>query len=188
MTITLGTGATAQTCNTGPTNASGSGFCLIVPHQPLGAGTVIAKFAGDAFYLPSSDSASTILFAFLARGAFVLGDKTATGAVEFWGHDWVKVNGLTGGAAPNAFKGFAAHTSEPPACGTGWTTKPGNSSDPPRGPLPLYMGVIVSNTIHKSGSTIAGNVPKIVVLKTHPGYAPNPGHSGRGTVVAAYCK
>jgi hypothetical protein len=49
------------------------------------------------------------------------------------------------------------------------------------------MGVVVSSAINKSGSTISGNVPKIVVVKTNPGYAPNPGHPGTGTVVAVYC-
>jgi hypothetical protein len=60
ITITLGTGATAQTCN-GTTDASGTATCTILVNQPLGAGTVAADFAGDAFYLPSSGSATTIL-------------------------------------------------------------------------------------------------------------------------------
>jgi hypothetical protein len=50
------------------------------------------------------------------------------------------------------------------------------------------MGVVVSSTISKSGATISGNVPKIVVVTTNPGYAPNPGHPGTGTVVAVFCK
>jgi hypothetical protein len=188
VTFTLGSGATAQTCN-GVTDATGKASCTIVVNQPLGPGTVADNFAGDAFYLPSSSSATTVLFAFLSHGSFVVGDKTATGSVEFWGDDWANVNLLTGGVAPDAYKGFAADIStNPPACGDIWTTRPGNSSDPPAGLLPAYMGVIVSTTVSKSGSTVSGNVPSIVVVKTNAGYAANPGHPGTGTVVATYCK
>jgi hypothetical protein len=49
------------------------------------------------------------------------------------------------------------------------------------------MAVIVSSSISKSGSTIAGNTPHVVVVETHPGYAPNPGHPGTGKVVADVC-
>ena len=53
-------------------------------NQPPGAGVVAANFAGDAFYLPSSVSEATIIFAFLDHGSFVVGDQTDTGSVEFW--------------------------------------------------------------------------------------------------------
>lgn len=49
------------------------------------------------------------------------------------------------------------------------------------------MVIIVSNQITKSGSTIAGDTPHLVVVATNPGYAGNPGHAGTGTVVAALC-
>jgi hypothetical protein len=187
VSFTLGAGGSAQTCS-GTTDAAGSASCTVpVVNQPLGANTVGAAFLGDAFYLPSSASANIILFAFLARGAFVVGDQTATGAVEFWGDDWADVNLLSGGAAPSAFKGFAARTSTPPACGGTWTSRPGNSSNPPKPPLPAYMGVIVSTAVNKSGPMISGNVFKIVVVTTDPGYKGNPGHHGTGTVVANYC-
>jgi hypothetical protein len=52
---------------------------------------------------------------------------------------------------------------------------------------PSYMGVIVSSSITQSGSTISGNTPDIVVVKTNSGYAPDPGHAGTGTVVAQVC-
>jgi hypothetical protein len=184
--ITLGSGGTAQTCN-GMTDATGTVSCSIVVNQPLGPGTVAAGFAGDALYLPSSGGAATILFAFPAQGAFVVGDQTASGAVEFWGDDWATVNMLTGGPAPNAFKGFAANTSEPPACGSTWTTTPGNSSQPPDPALPSFMGVVVSTTVNNSGSTISGNVSQIIVVTPNAGYAPNPGNPGTGTVVATFC-
>jgi hypothetical protein len=53
--------------------------------------------------------------------------------------------------------------------------------------LPSYMGVIVSSHVTKSGSTISGDIPEIVVVKTNPGYSNDPGHPGSGTVQAIYC-
>jgi hypothetical protein len=49
------------------------------------------------------------------------------------------------------------------------------------------MGVIVSSHVTKSGSTISGDIPEIVVVKTNPGYSNDPGHPGSGTVQAIYC-
>ncbi|MCU1329014.1 MAG: hypothetical protein JWN34_4384 [Bryobacterales bacterium] len=187
ITITLGSGPTAQTCN-GVTSATGRASCSITPNQPFGPGTVRASFAGDAFYLPSSGNANTILFAFLSRGAFVVGDNSDAGAVEFWGNNWSLVNATSGGATPNQFKGYAANTSEPPRCNANWITRPGNSSDPPDPTLPSYMGVIVSSRIGSSGAAVSGNAPQIVVVRTDPGYDSNPGHHGTGTVIATYCK
>ena len=68
-----------------------------------------------------------------------------------------------------------------------WTAKPGNSGHPPKGPLPSYLGVVVSSSVSKKGSTISGNIVQIVVVKTSPGYSPNPGHVGKGTIVATLC-
>jgi hypothetical protein len=47
--------------------------------------------------------------------------------------------------------------------------------------------VIVSSNIKKSGSTISGNIVEIVIVKTNPGYGPDPGHAGTGTVVGVLC-
>jgi hypothetical protein len=189
VVFTLGTGASAQTC-TGTTDATGTAACPIVVNQPPGPGVVSANFAGDDYYLPSSASANTLIFAFLDHGSFVLGDQTAVvgpNTVTFWSATWSSQNVLSGGSAPPSFKGFASSVStNPPVCGDTWTTSPGSSSNPPD-TLPPFMGVVVSNTINKSGSTISGNVPAIVVVKTNPGYAPNPGHPGTGTVLAVYC-
>jgi hypothetical protein len=187
VVFTLGTGATAQSCS-GVTDGAGVAACDIFPvNQPFAAGVVTATFAGDGFYLPSSASAATIIFAFLDHGSFVVGDETDTGSVEFWGHSWSRDNVLSGGPAPNSFKGFAAAIStNPPACADTWTSRPGNSSRPPD-TLPPVMGVVVSSSITKSGSTISGDVPEIVVVTPNPGYEPDPGHPGTGTVVAEYC-
>jgi hypothetical protein len=186
LTIKLGSGVTQQTCVTGLTDGTGSASCSITPNQPLGPGTVTAAFLGDAFYRPSSDTHATILFAFLDRGAFVIGDGNLTPATTdtYWGAQWARLNTLSGGPAPNAFKGFASSTSEPPVCGVGWTARPGNAGEPPAS-VPSYMGVIVSSSIDQNGSTTSGDSLEIVVIKTDPGYQANPGHAGTGTVVAS---
>jgi hypothetical protein len=49
------------------------------------------------------------------------------------------------------------------------------------------MGVLVANTITKSGSTVSGNFVHIVVVKVNAGYAPDPSHAGTGTIIATYC-
>ena len=49
------------------------------------------------------------------------------------------------------------------------------------------MAVIVSNKITQTGSTITGNTSQIVIVKTNPGYQPDPGHPGSGTIVAVVC-
>ena len=57
ITFTLGTGGGAQTCN-GLTDGTGTATCIIIVNQPFGARPIDVEFAGDAFYLPSSASAS----------------------------------------------------------------------------------------------------------------------------------
>jgi hypothetical protein len=186
VTFTLGSGITAQTC-TGTTDSTGLASCTIATvNQPLGPNTVAVSFAGDAYYLPASASEPVILFAFLAKGSMIVGNlDDATGkAVEFWGATWPAANSLTGGAAPDAFKGYADNSLQ--SCGGTWTTAPGNSSAPPAS-LPSYMGVIASTAVAQNGSAISGDGPIIIVVKTNSGYAANPGHPGTGTVVATYC-
>jgi hypothetical protein len=121
-------------------------------------------------------------------GAFVIGDKdSAIGhSVTFWGAQWAKLNSLSGGPAPRSFKGFAKKPTTP-TCGVSWSAAPGNSSPPPAGPLPALMAVIVTSSSGKSGPKISGNIVEIVIVRTNPGYASNPGHAGTGTVVAVMC-
>jgi hypothetical protein len=124
----------------------------------------------------------------LAGGSFVIGDlNSAPGtSVTFWGAQWAKNNSLSGGGAPNSFKGFA-ESPPTPACGVAWSADPGNSTPPPAGPLPAFMAVIVSSSITKHGSSISGDTPHIVIVQTNLGYQPNPGHAGTGTVVQVIC-
>ena len=49
------------------------------------------------------------------------------------------------------------------------------------------MGVIVSSSATKAGPGILGGIPRIVVVETEPGYGPDPGHSGTGTVEGVFC-
>jgi hypothetical protein len=124
-----------------------------------------------------------------AQGSFVIGDGNASvgSSVTFWGAQWWKLNALSGGPAPASFKGFADSAETTPACGESWTTRPGNSSSPPQGPLPPFVEVIVASEISKSGPTISGDTTEVALVETEPGYAPNPGHAGTGTVVAILC-
>ena len=46
------------------------------------------------------------------------------------------------------------------------------------------MGIVVASTSVKLGSTVSGNVVKIVVVKTNAGYKDDPGHTGTGTIIA----
>jgi hypothetical protein len=194
ITFTLG----AQSCS-GVTDATGVASCSIsgVSGSTLGSNTLSAAFAGDAYYLPSSDSDEVIVFAFPSKGAFVLGDTTVSTAtpntqVTWWSNSWWERNTLSGGVAPLSFKGFADSVTTLPtttpanSCGTTFVTRSGNSPPPTSG-VPSYMGVIVASSVTKAGSSINGIWGKIVVVKTDPGYAPSPGHPGTGKIVATFC-
>ncbi|MGQ0761524.1 MAG: thrombospondin type 3 repeat-containing protein [Acidobacteriota bacterium] len=127
-------------------------------------------------------------FQFPQTGHFVIGDlvNMAGGVtVNFWGSQWAKNNSMSGGPGPNAFKGFE-NGNALPTCGSTWTSQPGNSSNPPA-TIPQYMAVIVSSSITQNGSVISGDIQRIIVVKTNPGYGPNPGHAGTGQVVAIIC-
>ena len=145
--------------------------------------------ASAALTFAASATAATVGGGSGSAGSFVIGDGNATvgTSVTFWGAQWWMANSLSGGLAPAAFKGFANTPEASPECGTNWSTGPGNSSGPPPGPLPELIEVIVASHIAKSGPTISGDTQEVVVVKTNPGYAPNPGHAGTGTVVAVVC-
>jgi hypothetical protein len=155
-----------------------------------GTDTVQASVKNLAGTIDSNTVVVHWIGTFLARGAFVIADRAAVlnGPVEFWAAQWAKNNHPSGGAAPNAFKGFAdTTTTTPPACGNTWTARPGNNSRPPARPLPTDMVVIVASKVTQKGSTISGNILHLVVVKVNPGYAPNPGHAGTGKVEGVVC-
>lgn len=182
-TIDWGDGTTSagtvSGLNGGPYAVSGSHT-----YAALGGHTITTTI-NDIGGSTAATSCATVAFAFAAGGSFVLGDQSATGSVLFWGARWAKDNSLSGGAAPVSFKGFEDGVATP-ACASGWTTDPGNSSGPPAS-VPPFMALIVSSSIDKSGSTISGNTAHMVVVQTDPGYASNPGHPGTGKVVAVIC-
>lgn len=127
-------------------------------------------------------------YEFPAGGAFVIGNQAslANGAtVYFWGSQWSQNNSMSGGAGPNGFKGFENGAGQP-ACGSNWTSQPGNSSSPPS-TLPQYMAVIVSSSVQKNGSVLSGDIQTIIVVRTNPGYGPSAGTPGTGQVVAILC-
>src|SRR5581483_4018404 len=65
-------------------------------------------------------------------GMFVIGDgsRVAGQAVEFWGAQLAKNSPLSGGGAPNSFKGFADIVQMTGPCNGTFETRPGNSSEP----------------------------------------------------------
>ena len=49
-----------------------------------------------------------------------------------------------------------------------------------------YTGNVAYNVV-KAGASITGNTVSIVVVQTNPGYSPNVGSQGTGTVIATFC-
>jgi hypothetical protein len=186
--IDWGDGTTSAGAVTGPDGGpySVSGTHTYTSTGPFTITTTINDVGGST---ASTPGCSRLVFAFApGGGAFVIGDNNSANrtSVTFWGAKWWKLNSLTGGSAPASFKGFAEAPTTP-ACSTGWSTDTGNSTPPPAGPLPAFMGVIVTSSATQSGSIDSGNTVHIVVVQTKPGYQPNPGHPGTGTVVAQVC-
>jgi hypothetical protein len=182
-------GPNAGTTGTGVTDVNGIATFSYSSVKP-GTDTLQASITNATGSKVTSNSVTvtwTLAFA-PGGGAFVIGDRNAAvgGSVMFWGAQWAKVNSLSGGPAPRSFKGFAESPSTP-SCGAGWSADPGNSTPPSDGPLPALMGVIVTSSSSKSGPRISGKILQIVLVRTDPGYAANPGHEGTGTVVAVLC-
>ena len=188
-TIDWGDGtSSAGTISGGPGTAP---YTVRGSHTYTSTGYVTVKTAvtDDGGSTTTATCANVLVFAFApGGGAFTIGDQENTVGAQatFWGSQWSKSNPTSSGSSVAAFKGFAVDP-ETPSCGDAWSTDPGNSTPPPHGPLPTYMGVIVTSTYAKSGSGIGGDVLHITVVKTDPGYAPNPGHAGTGKVIAQVC-
>ena len=154
----------------------------------LGTDTLRATVANLAGNIISNTVAVTWIVNFApGGGGFVIGDlENATGAsVYWWGAQWWKKDHLSSGLAPASFKGYE-NGNAAPWCGKTWTTRPGNSPHPPSA-VPGMMAVIVAAHVTKRGPVISGDIVHIVLVRTNPGYGPNPGHPGTGTIVATLC-
>ena len=151
----VATGPNAGLTGTGVTDRNGRAvFTYSSAH--LGTDTLQAFVTNVAGRIDSNPVRVIWTVAFAAGGSFVIGDlENAPGShVLWWGAQWWKVDRLSRGPAPASFKGF--QSSDPaPACGQTWTTRPGNSPHPPASVAAL-MGVIVTDHVVKSGSTISG--------------------------------
>jgi|SRR5579862_1928711 len=119
-------------------------------------------------------------------GMFVIGNQnTALGTqVTFWGAQWWMDNPLSTGFAPASFKGYADYPGA--TCGQSWSTAPGNSSHPVAS-LSGTVPMIVSGQIDKSGPVISGDTEEIVLVAVDPGYEPDPGRPGTGTIMGYVC-
>ena len=189
VTFTLGTGITAQTCTDAATDSAGLATCQIVNvNQPQGSTTLKADFAGDAYYLASTASRSVVVFTWTPGGNFVIGDgnDTVGTTATFWADDWNQRNSVSGGVAPSAFKGFANNPAGKTTCGGTWSTSGGNSPPPPSA-MPTYTAMLSTDRVTKSGKTITGTKPSIVIVRVNPGYSPSPGKTGTAEVLGVLC-
>jgi hypothetical protein len=114
------------------------------------------------------------------------GNASVGSTPTFWGSDWYLRNTLSGGTAPDSFKGFENTPAGPTGCGGTWSTRTGNSPPPPSG-LPSYTAMLVTSSVTKSGSVLTGTKPMIVIVHVNPGYDANPGHPATAEVLAVYC-
>jgi len=159
---------------TASTNAAGDASCTLpAAALALGPSTVTVRYDGDPLYSTSSGTSQAVVYGTPSGGLFVVGDRSATGAVTFWSPSWWLRNALSGGPAPASFKGFAT------AVPGGWIASPGFDHSPAS--VPEWMAVLVANRIVKEGSLITATASRMVVV--HAG-AYDPGLVGEGTVVA----
>jgi hypothetical protein len=162
-----------STCSA-TTDGSGLATCTLKPAGlALGHAMLTVRFEGDALYAPASTQAPVVVYGVPAKGAFAVGDLSASGTVTFWSPSWWLANRLSGGSAPPSFKGFVE------TAGARWTTSPGFGEAPAT--APEWMGVVVTTTVTKDGSTITGDTARWLVLHVD---AYDPALIGRGTVVA----
>jgi hypothetical protein len=194
VTMTLGSGSSAQSC-TGTTLANGSASCIIAsPKQVSGTVPITAVFAGDAWYVPASARGSgcgggitATVASMPSTGAFVIGDKSAGAptigtTVDFWGSQYWHDNSFSGSVtAPATMKGWL---DKAPSLTIGGTWTADTSSANPPSSVPVYMVVIVSSWEKQSGSTETGDIKHLVVVQVQPGYGAGGCHTaGFGTII-----
>ena len=156
-------------------------------NQPFGPGVVSAKFCRRRLLLAvlrlgSHDHLRVSRSRFL-RG----GDETDTGSVEFWGHSWSRDNVLSGGPAPDSFKGFASAIRHQSARLRRRLDEQAGQQLETAGHAATLYGRSRFQQHYQVGFDYLSDVPEIVVVTPNPGYEPDPGHPGTGTVVAEFC-
>jgi hypothetical protein len=203
-TINWGDGNTSPADGNPVTIAGGPGnapYTVSGTHTYSSTGPVtVTTSISDVGKSTAKATCAETVFAFATSkgAAFVVGDLTVPPAnlslnAYFWGSQWDQMNPMSGlGPSPSAMKGFAGFEDNflglpPPVCGGSWSTDTGNSTPPPPGPLPAFMGLIVSSNVTQNGSVITGDIKDVVIVRTNPGYAPNPGSPGTGTIVGFLC-
>jgi Bacterial Ig-like domain (group 1) len=181
-------GPNAGRTGTGTTDANGVAT-FSYTSQAVGTDTFHASITNLVGTITSNGVTVTWVAFAPGGGAFVIGDLENHGSAQayWWGAQWWKKDHLSTGLAPAAFKGFEL-TNASPWCGQTWTTRPGNSPHPPKAvPAGTVMAVIVASHITKKGPVISGDIVHIILVRTNPGYGPNPGHPGTGTIVGQLC-
>jgi Bacterial Ig-like domain (group 1) len=181
-------GPNAGRTGTGTTDANGVAT-FSYTSQAVGTDTFHASITNLVGTITSNGVTVTWVAFAPGGGAFVIGDLENHGSAQayWWGAQWWKKDHLSTGLAPAAFKGFEL-TNASPWCGQTWTTRPGNSPHPPKAvSAGTVMAVIVASQITKKGPVISGDIVHIILVRTNPGYGPNPGHPGTGTIVGQLC-
>ncbi len=177
---------------TGIGTTDGSGVASTTLDLQPGDYALDAHFTSDGYYEDAGATTQTHLYVYQPSQFAIWGGNAPGTAANpnvvagqdytFWGAKWYKQ--VTSGhyGAGNSFKGYVDTISED---GTTWTARPGNSSGPPA-TVAGYIGVLVTTSVDKSGSTLSGNVAEIVVIKVNDpnAYRPDPGHAATGVVVA----
>jgi hypothetical protein len=195
VTLTLGSGRTAQSCS-GTTNSAGSASCVIssvnqTATMCMGSFPISGSFAGNAYYAPSSASADGTLASPSNSGAFVIGDNSAGSPtmgnnVTFWGSSWTSSNSFSGGTPPSSLKGYVNYSGAL-TCGSTWSSSTSSLSSPPSS-TPSEMEVIVSSKATQSGSTVSGTILHIVIVQVDSGYnSSSTRGAGSGEIVGTIC-
>jgi hypothetical protein len=159
VSITLGIGATAQSCS-GVTDSTGTATCNInvAANQPLGTNKrVVANFVSDGCYAASTATVNTILvFAFPPVGVFSIGNLATGPTYTFFSSTWFTTNPTSPASTPTTntnFKGFGSDirnhlgaTVSQPVCSpnTGYVNSLWDDASrvPAAANVPTYMGVI----------------------------------------------
>jgi len=169
-----------------------------------------AKSSANTYAFPGAGTGTFVIGDITERNATAKGTRYGEDAsipsINYWGSQWENNNRFTQDTLPpaqnpnpvgtcegkkcsaDAMKGYVdLQTPLQPTCGL-WTSRPGNSSNPPAGPLPKYMAIIVSSWVHKApGMPTSGNIYRLVIVKTGSDYKNDPGHEGFGPIVAQIC-